>query len=98
MTQIDGRIVDEFMAGTDVPEIAARYAVPEAYVDRVLEDASSAKRKRWDGSLNNWGNRLAYSVIAGLIINLATGLYAVGTVIAVLLFVITTAIVTAVRR
>jgi len=55
-------------------------------------------RKRWDWSLNNWGNRLLYSVLAGLVVNISTGIYALGTVIAVVLFVLTTAIVEVVRR
>ena len=45
-TSTDQRMVEEFMAGTDVPTIAARYAVPEEYVDRVIEQASYTKPKR----------------------------------------------------
>jgi hypothetical protein len=36
----DQRMVEEFVAGADVPDIAARYAVPEAYVDRLVEEVS----------------------------------------------------------
>lgn len=86
-------MVEEFVAGADVPDIAARYAVPEAYVDRLVEDATSAPAKRWDWSLERWGNRLAYSILAGFAVNLTTGTNAFGTVIAVVLFVLTTAIV-----
>jgi hypothetical protein len=49
-------MVEEFIAGRDVPEIAERYDVPEAYVDRVIEDAQAAKPKRWDFSLYRWPN------------------------------------------
>jgi hypothetical protein len=93
----DQRMVEEFVAGADVPDIAARYAVPEAYVDRLVEEASYTKPKRRDWSVNNWGNRLAYSVLAGMVVNLATGIYALGTTVAVVLFVLTTAIVAARR-
>jgi hypothetical protein len=89
----DQRMVEEFVAGTDVPTIAARYAVPEEYVDRVVEEATYTKPKRWDWSLNRWGNRAAYSIAAGFVVNLATGVYALGTVVAVVLFVLTTAVV-----
>lgn len=87
----------EFADGRDVPEIAARYDVPEAYVDRIIEQATLRKPKRWSWSWNSWGNRLLYSVLAGLVVNLVTGIYALGTVTAVVLFVLTSAVV-AVRR
>lgn len=93
----DQRMVEEFVAGREVPDIAARYNVTEAYVDRVVEETSYAKPKRRDWSPTNWGNRLAYSILAGMAVNLATGIYALGTVIAVVLFVLTTAIVAARR-
>lgn len=97
MTDIDGRIVGEFVAGADVPDIAQRYAVPEAYVDRVIEETSLTKRKHgW--SFNSLGNRVVYSVLAGLVVNLATGIYLLGTVITVVLFVLTSAIVGIRRR
>ena len=94
----DQRMVEEFIAGRDVPEIAKRYNVPEAYVDRVIEDAQAAKPKRWDFSLYRWPNRLFYSLLAGWIINISAGINTLGTVVAVVLFVLTTAIVTVRRR
>lgn len=97
MTEIDARIVNEFVAGNDVPDIAARYAVPEAYVDRVIEETSLTKPKR-DWSLNNWGPRLLYCLLAGTVINLTTGIYALGTAITVVLFVLVTAVVAARRH
>lgn len=96
-TEMNARIVNEFVGGTDVPDIAARYAVPEAYVDRVIEETSLAKPKRRDWSWNNWGNRLAYSILAGLAVNVVTGIYALGTTVTIILFVVTTAIVAARR-
>lgn len=66
---------------------------PEAY-----EDEGQPKQKRWDFSWNRWGNRLAYSLIAGIVINVTTGIYFLGTVITVVLFVLTSAIVEVVRR
>lgn len=99
MTQdIDERIVNEFAAGREVPEIAARYNVPEAYVDRVIEEIHADKpAKRWTWSWTNWGNRIVYCLLAGAVVNWTTGVYALGTVIAVVLFVLVTAIL-AVRR
>jgi hypothetical protein len=94
----DQRMVEEFVAGADVPDIAARYAVPEAYVDRLVEEASYTTPKRRDWSINNWGNRLVYSLLAGMVVNLSTGIYALGTTIAVVLFVLTSAIVATRRR
>jgi hypothetical protein len=98
MTIDTDRMVEEFVAGRGIPDIAARYNVTEAYVDRIIEETRLDKpAKRWSWSLENWGNRLVYSIIAGTVVNLATGIYALGTVIAVVLFVLTTAIVTARR-
>lgn len=99
MADIDGRIVNEFLAGHEVADIAARYAVPEAYVDRVIEETSLTKRqRRFDWSLRPWGNRLFYSLIAGTAVNLSLHTYALGTVIFVVLFVLTSAIIEAGRR
>lgn len=95
-TSTDQRMVEEFMAGTDVPTIAARYAVPEEYVDRVIEQASYAKPKRWDWSLDRWPNRLSYSLLAALMINAITHT-GLGWVIGIVLFVLTSAIIGARR-
>jgi hypothetical protein len=92
MADIDGRIAGELAAGWEVPDIAARYNVPEAYVERIAEDAA-AKPKRWNFSLDNVWNRLATSLLAGVVVNLSTGIYVLGTVVAVMLFVLITAIV-----
>lgn len=66
---------------------------------RVVEESSDAKpKRRWDWSMNLWGNRLGYSIAAGFLVNVAAHTRTLGTVIAVVLFVITTAIVTTRRR
>jgi hypothetical protein len=60
-------------------------------------DVDTAKPKRsW--SLNYWGNRLVFCIFAGFVVNVSTGTNALGTVIAVVLFVLTTAIVHARNR
>ena len=67
--------------------------------DQGRQDEDTAEpRRRFDGSLNPWPNRLVYSLLAGTVVNLAVGSRTLGTVIAVVLFVLTTAIVTAGRR
>ncbi len=87
-------MVEEFIAGAEVPDIAARYAVPEAYVDRIIEETRLDKpRRRWNWSLSNWGNRLVACLLAGGAINLATGTQTLGTIAAVVLFLLTSAIV-----
>lgn len=102
MTETEARIVNEFIGGADVPTIAARYAVSEDYVDELIDHTHVDKpikvRRRFDWSFNPWGNRLFYSLVAGTVVNLALHTYALGCVIAVVLFVLTTAIVTAARR
>lgn len=94
----DQRMVEEFVAGAEVPDIAARYAVPEAYVDRVVEDASRPqRRRRWDWSWRNLGNRIVYSLAAGTVVNWVAHAYVLGCVVTVVLFVLTSAIVYAKR-
>lgn len=101
MTETEAMIVNEFVAGSEVPEIAARYAVSEDYIDRLIEQTHVDKpikvRRKHDWSWNNWGNRLVYCIAAGFVTNLATGISALGVIVAVVLFVLTSAIV-AVRR
>ncbi|WP_106316838.1 hypothetical protein [Actinoplanes italicus] len=94
----DEQMVSEFIAGREVPEIAARYGVAEAYVDRVIEQASlkPARRSR-DWSLNPLGNRLLYSVLIALVVNLATDTW-FGWVVGAALLMLTSAIVTAGRN
>lgn len=98
MADRDERIVEEFVAGAEVPTIAARYAVPEEYVDRLVEETSFTAKPKRSWSMNNWGNRLFYSVAAGFFVNVTTHLYALGAIITVVLFILTTAIITAARR
>lgn len=98
MTDVNTRIVDEFVSGREVPDIAARYNVPEEYVDRVIEETSLSKpAKRWDGSWRNWGNRIAYSVLAAIALSLLLGSPAIGWTIGLVLFVVTSA-VASIRR
>lgn len=101
MTETEARIVNEFVAGADVPTIAARYAVSEDYVDELIDHTHVDKpikvKRKHDWSWNNWGNRLVYCIAAGFVTNLATGIPALGVLVAVVLFVLTSAIV-AVRR
>ena len=102
MTETEARMINEFVAGDDVPTIAARYSVSEEYVDHLVDQTHLDKpikvRRPFDWSWNPWGNRLAYSLVAGLVVNVSTGIYALGTVVAVMLFVLTTVIVTVSRR
>lgn len=94
MTEMNARIVNEFVAGKQVPEIAARYDLPEEYVDRVIEqtDLSKPEKRKWDHSWSNWGNRIAYSALAAIVISLLIGSAAIGWTLGVVLFVVTSAI------
>jgi hypothetical protein len=96
----DQRMVEDWNAGLEIPDIAARYAVPPAYVDRVLDDARAAagKKPKRDWSWNQWPNRAGYSFLTGFAVNLLLGTTALGTFVMVLLFVGTTAIVSMRRR
>lgn len=53
--------------------------------------------RRWSWGLDNWGNRLLYCAIIGLIVSIATGVFVLGVVVTAVLFLLTSAIV-AVRR
>jgi hypothetical protein len=84
----------EFTEGRPVPEIAARYGVTEAYVDRVIEQTSLAKPKgTW--SLDHWVNRLVVSLIVGWLAWMATGKNGPAVLVfaAVVFYAIVTAIV-----
>lgn len=67
-------------------------------VTAMNEVEEQAGRKRWDFSWNRWPNRLFYSIAAGWVVNLVAGTTTLGTVIAVVLFVLTSAIVAVGRR
>lgn len=66
-------------------------------MDRLIEQTDLSKPEKRSWSLTHWGNRLAVSLIAAIAINVITGT-AVGWVVGIVLFVLTTAIVTATRR
>lgn len=97
MTDRDARIAAEYAAGTEVPDIAARYAVPEAYVDRVIEEAVMTKSPGRDWGMNPLGNRIMYSVVIALFINVATS-SALGWIVGVVLLALMSAIVAGKRR
>ena len=102
VTETEARIINEFVAGEDVPTLAARYRVSEEYVDHLVDQTHLDKpitvRRKFDWSWNPWGNRLVYCVLAGILVGLVLGSSAIGTVIAVVLFVLTSAIVAARRN
>ena len=63
------------------------------------EQAGEAEpKRRFDWSWNPWPNRLVYSLLAGTVVNLAAGSRTLGTVVAVVLFALTSAIVGVLRR
>jgi len=103
MTETEARIINEFVAGDDVPTIAARYSVSEEYVDHLvgqthLDKPIKVRRRRFDWSWNPWGNRLVYCVLAGILVSITTSSNIIGTVVTVVLFVLTSAIVAARRN
>lgn len=63
-----------------------------------IDNAETEKpaKRGWDFSWNHWANRLAYSLVAALAINSITHT-ALGWVIGIVLFVLTSAIVAARR-
>jgi len=63
-----------------------------------IDEAAAAQSKRWDWTWNNWGMRLVYCIAAGTAVNLATGIYALGAVITVALFVLTSVIIFVAHR
>lgn len=64
-TENESQMISEFMAGTPVPLIAERYNVPEAYVDRVIEETSFTGKPKRSWSINLLGNRVVYSIVIG---------------------------------
>jgi len=102
MTETEARIINEFVAGDDVSTIAARYSVSEEYVDHLVEQTHLDKpikvRRKFDWSWNPWGNRLVYCVLAGILVSITTSSNIIGTVVTVVLFVLTSAIVAARRN
>jgi hypothetical protein len=97
MDDRDARIADEFAAGAEVPDIAARYAVPTAYVDRVIEEAVHRKPQGRDWSLKPLGNRVLYSVLIALAVNVASSSWH-GWIVGAALLLISSAIVAAGRN
>jgi hypothetical protein len=69
-----------------------------AGMDAIEEETEHEKPRRWDFSWNRWSNRVIYSLIAGTVINVATGINALGAVVTVVLFVLTSVIVEVGRR
>jgi hypothetical protein len=68
-----------------------------------IDEADTERPKRWDFSWNRWPNRLVYCLLAGWVVSLATGgrfsgINALGLVIVVVLFVLTTVIAEVRRR
>lgn len=97
---MDAQIARELAAGAEVPQVAARYNVPEPYVVRIREDASRPwwRRHRW--GIGPLVNRLAYTAVLAVGINalIAVGPLALyGWYVGAFFFLATTAIV-AIRR
>jgi hypothetical protein len=65
VTEQDQRIAAEFADGREMDDIAARYNVPVAYVERVIEDATMAGPEPRQSMLQNqWIRALAAAGIA----------------------------------
>jgi hypothetical protein len=87
---------------TDGDQGRARRTVTGMSADvghEVEESQQDAPRRRgFDWGLQPWGNRLFYSIVAGAVVNFSLHTTGIGTVVAVVLFVLTSAIVLAGRR
>lgn len=81
---------------TDGDLVRARRTLGDMGAIEEVESEQAEHHPWW--SLERWGARLLYSLLAGWVINVATGIYALGTTIAVVLFVLTTVIVVTRRR
>jgi hypothetical protein len=91
MTQIDERIVTDFMAGTPVPEIATRHGVSEDFVDGVIGQATFDEGpavSRW--SLSYTGNRVLLAVALGLLAFVTTRSLFGTIAVALIAFVVAT--------
>jgi hypothetical protein len=102
MTETEARMINEFVAGADVPTIAARYSVSEDYVDHLVDQTHLDKpikvRRRFTWSINVLGNRAAYSFFVAILINIAFRNEAFSLAVGLIVFLILTAIVSVVRR
>ncbi|WP_145830908.1 hypothetical protein [Actinoplanes teichomyceticus] len=91
MSDRDAQMASEYAAGREIPEIAARYDVPVAYVKRVIEEAAAAPlqpvRSRW--SLGYQGNRALLALVLGWLAWRASGALTVWTFVLVAVVVYT---------
>jgi tetrahydromethanopterin S-methyltransferase subunit B len=65
--------------------------------EEVDDDTVITPAPRW-WSLLSWTGRIIWAVVAGTVVNVFTGIHVLGTVVTVVLFVLTSAVVVAVRR
>lgn len=83
----DALIATEYAEGVEVKDIAARYAVTEAYVERVVEVATTARPARRLG-LGSVGNRVLIAVAAAWLTWFALGSIVVGLVVGSVAFAV----------
>lgn len=88
---VDARIAAEFAAGANVADICARYNVTEAYVDRVVMDATVARPQPKTG-LASTGNRVALAVLIAWISWIVARSIPVGVLAGALTYVLVTAL------
>lgn len=63
-----------------------------------INKAGTARPAWRSWGFEHWGMRLFYAIAAGTVVNLVTGIYALGTIVAVVLFVLSTVIVLVARQ
>jgi hypothetical protein len=100
MPDMDAQIARELAAGAEVPQVAARYNVPEPYVVRIQEGAAKPWWKRRSWGIGPLVNRIVYTAVLAVGINLliAVGPGALyGWYVGGFFFLVTTVIV-AIRR